>query len=148
MQCYVDANDGNCPDTRRSVSGYCIFLGSNLISWRSKKQSTVSRSSAEAEYRSMGASVAELLWISYLLHDLQLKLALPISLWCDNQAAIQITANAVYHERTKHLEIDCHFIRHHYRSRFIHPRHVPSKQQVANLFTKALPNPVHSKFVC
>lgn len=121
LKCYTDADNANCSDTRRSVSGNCVYLGKNLIFWRSKKQSTVSRSSAKAEYKSMGNAVTELLWIYYLLKDLAVTIPLPVTMCYDNQAAIQIIENPVYHERTKHLEVDCHFIRH---TGFIKPVHI------------------------
>ncbi|XP_019225887.1 PREDICTED: uncharacterized protein LOC109207428 [Nicotiana attenuata] len=76
-----------------------------------KKQSTVSRSSAEDEYRSMATIVAELVWVHGLLEELGMKVDLPMELHCDNKAALQIASNPMYHERTKHIEIDCHFIR-------------------------------------
>ncbi|KAL0423307.1 UNVERIFIED_CONTAM: Retrovirus-related Pol polyprotein from transposon RE1 [Sesamum radiatum] len=122
----------------RSVTGFCIFLGSSLISWKTKKQASVSRSSAEAEYRSMGSTVCELLWISYLLHEFQIDLQLPIPFWCDNKTALHITANPVFHERTKHLDINCHLVRDQFKLGFISPAHVPGSQQLADLFTKAV----------
>lgn len=106
LQAYCDADWGTCPDTRKSITGYCIFLGSALISWKSKKQNIVSRSTAEAEYRSLGTTTCELQWISYLARDLHFSIPTSIPLWCDNQAALHIVANPVFHERTKHLDID------------------------------------------
>ncbi|KAL0353420.1 UNVERIFIED_CONTAM: Retrovirus-related Pol polyprotein from transposon RE2 [Sesamum angustifolium] len=93
---YTDASWTSCPESRRSITGFCIFLGSSLVSWKTKKQSPVSRSSAEAEYRSMGAAVCELLWLSYHLHALHIPFSTPVPFWCDNQAAIHITANPVF----------------------------------------------------
>ncbi|KAL0358345.1 UNVERIFIED_CONTAM: Retrovirus-related Pol polyprotein from transposon RE1 [Sesamum angustifolium] len=86
---------GPLPESRRSITGFCIFLGSSLVSWKTKKQSTVS-APAEAEYRSMGAAVCELLWLSYLLHALHIPFSTPVPFWCDNQAAIHITANPMF----------------------------------------------------
>lgn len=138
---YSDASWGSCHLTRESFTGYCVLLGTNLISWRSKKQSTISGSSTEAEYRIMSTTVCQLLWITYILKDLHIPISLLIPLWCDNQAAIHISANSVFHKCIKHLEIDCHLVRHHYKQGFIEAMHISSTSQLANLFTKALATP-------
>ncbi|KAL2247811.1 UNVERIFIED_CONTAM: Retrovirus-related Pol polyprotein from transposon RE2 [Sesamum indicum] len=139
LQVFCDADWGACLDSRCSLTGFAIFLGPSLISWKTKKQSTVSRSSAEAEYRSMAATSCELQWIAYLLKDFGVSVTVPIPFHCDNQAAIHIMANPVFHERTKHLDIDCHVVRNCYKSGFIQPVFVQSRDQVADLFTKSLP---------
>eukprot|EP00257_Ricinus_communis_P023174 XP_015583089.1 uncharacterized protein LOC107262327 [Ricinus communis] len=95
---FCDANWAACSNTRKSITGFCIFLGNSLLSWKAKKQSTISKSSTEAEYRSMSNTVYELQWISYLLQDFGFKLNLPIPLFCDNKAAIHIATNHVFHE--------------------------------------------------
>lgn len=94
-----------------SISGYYVVLSNALIAWRTKKQTTISRSSAEAEYHSMTAITCELTWLRYLLHDLCIDHSEPATLYCDNQGAIHIAANPIYHERTKHIELDCHIVR-------------------------------------
>ena len=96
---------------RLSTIGYCTFLGGNLVSWRSKKQNVVARSSAEVEFRDMTTSVCELLWVKIIMEDLKVQLSKPIKLYCDNKSTINIAHNPVQHDRTKHIEIDRHFIK-------------------------------------
>jgi hypothetical protein len=108
---YTDADWAGCPNTRRSTSGFCIFLGDNLISWSSKRKLTVSRSSAEAEYRSVAHAVAESTWLRQLLQELHQVPAKSTVVYCDNISAVYMSANLVQHRRTKHIEIDIHFVR-------------------------------------
>nr|XP_016462917.1 PREDICTED: uncharacterized mitochondrial protein AtMg00810-like [Nicotiana tabacum] len=104
---FCDADWAACPLTRKSVAGFLVKVGDSLISWKSKKQTTVSQSSAEAEYRSLATTVAELIWLYGLLTEVDTKIQLPINIYSVNKTAIQIAANLVYHERIKHIEIDC-----------------------------------------
>jgi len=108
---YCDSDWGSCCDSRKSTTGFCILLGSSPLSWKVKKQSVVTRSSVEAEYRAMASTCYEIVWLLALLGDLGLSQLTPVTLYCDNQAALHISANLVFHKRTKHIEVDCHYIR-------------------------------------
>uniref|UniRef100_A0A1S4BN74 Uncharacterized mitochondrial protein AtMg00810-like n=1 Tax=Nicotiana tabacum TaxID=4097 RepID=A0A1S4BN74_TOBAC len=111
VQVYCDSDWGPCPDSRRSVTSFCILLGGSLVCWKSKKQAVISLSSAEAEYRSLSKVVAEVTWLARLLVDFGITDLSSIPIYCDNQTTIHITKNHVFHERTKHIELDCHFVR-------------------------------------
>uniref|UniRef100_A0A7N2MIJ2 Retrovirus-related Pol polyprotein from transposon TNT 1-94 n=1 Tax=Quercus lobata TaxID=97700 RepID=A0A7N2MIJ2_QUELO len=139
LHAFSDADWAGDPTDRRSTTGYCFLLGSSLISWRSKKQTFVARSSTEAEYRALADTTSELLWLRWLLKDLGVSTSSATSLYCDNQSAIHIAHNDVFHERTKHIEIDCHFIRYHLVHGALKLFSVSSKDQLANIFTKSLP---------
>uniref|UniRef100_A0A2N9H409 Integrase catalytic domain-containing protein n=1 Tax=Fagus sylvatica TaxID=28930 RepID=A0A2N9H409_FAGSY len=136
---YTDADWAGSPSDRKSTTGYCTFIGGNLVTWRSKKQSVVARSSAEAEYRAMAHTTCELTWLRTVLQEFGLLTQGPTPLYCDNQAAIHIASNPVFHERTKHIEVDCHFVRSKVESKDIITPFVPSGSQLADIFTKALP---------
>ena len=115
-----------------------MFVGGNLVSWKSKKQSVVSRSSVESEYRAMTQSVCEIMWPHQLLIEVDIMTPIPIKLWCDNQTALHIASNPVFHEWTKHIEIDCHFVCEKIQPGLISTGYVKTREQLSDIFTKAL----------
>lgn len=118
-------------------------MGGSLISWKSKKQYTIYLSSAEAKYRSLRRVTAELAWLSRLLCEFDILNINLIPIKCDNMAAIYISKNPVYHERTKHIEIDCHFVREKLGSDLVSLSYTPTSTQLADIFTKSLPGVHH-----
>ncbi|XP_021849191.1 uncharacterized mitochondrial protein AtMg00810-like [Spinacia oleracea] len=138
MIAYSDADWAGCPDSCRSTTGYAIFLGGNLISWRSKKQPTVSKSSTEAEYRAVAYTVQDTLWIRSLLAELGIVIRAPVKLFCDNISASYLAVNPVQHDRSKHIKIDYHFVRERVAHGDLVVPYVPTELQFADIFTKGL----------
>lgn len=141
LTAYCDSDWSVCPLTRRSLSAYIVLFDNSPISWQTKKQRTVSRSSAEAEYRSMAATTCELKWMKGLFRAFGFTHDRPMHLFCDSRAAIHIAKNPVFYERTKHVENDCHTVRDAVQDKLITTEHISTKEQPADLLTKALPTP-------
>ena len=141
LEGFSDADWATNLDDYKSMSGLCVFLGGNLITWSSKKQNAVSRSSTKSEYRALATTTAELVWIQNLLTEIGIPLQTqPPILWCDNIGAQALASNPVHHARTKHIEIDVHFIRNLVAEKKLEVRYVSSNNhQPADLFTKPLP---------
>uniref|UniRef100_A0A2N9IQ13 Integrase catalytic domain-containing protein n=1 Tax=Fagus sylvatica TaxID=28930 RepID=A0A2N9IQ13_FAGSY len=136
LSCFTDADYAGSQTDRRSTTGLSTFYGNHLISWKSKKQAVVSRSSAEAEYRAMAQGTCEILWLRSILNELGFTEKDSSQLFCDNKSAIMLASDSVLHERSKHIEVDIHFIREKIRSGIIVPSFVPSSDQTADVLTK------------
>ena len=136
---YSDSDWGGSVD-RKSISGNCFSLGENstLISWRSKKQNTVALSTCESEYCAITESLKEALFLKQLLVDMVGKYERPVLLFVDNQGAIELSRNPVFHQRTKHIDIKYHFIRSHVENKFITLKYIPSANNLADPFTKPI----------
>ena len=109
----------DCLDTKRSITGYAIYICNSLISWKSKKQTTVSRSSWETEYRALTSATCELQWLTFLLEEFKVHFQHPATLYCNNKFALHIVVNLVFHERTKHIEINCYIVQEKVMTRLV-----------------------------
>lgn len=146
LEAYCDSDWGSNLDSTRmlkSITGMCLMLGSSLVIWHSSKQKVISRSTAEAELRAIADTACELSWLNLLLTELQLPQQLPIVIHTDNQAALDIAADPVFHPKTKHFALDCHFVREQVQSLLIKPQYLPSSLQLADVFTKGLGRQAH-----
>lgn len=138
VQYFSNSDWGGCPDDRRSTNGYAIYLGNNLVSWIAKKQPTIARSSTESEYKSMANATAEIMWLHSLLNELGCPPSTPATLWYDNVGAIYLSANPVFHARTKHIELDYHFVREKIQQGKVIVKFISSEDQIADILTKPL----------
>jgi hypothetical protein len=147
LQAYSDATWASDPSDRRSLSAYCVFLGSSLIAWKTKKQIAVSRSSAEAELRAMAAVTAEVTWLRWLLDDFGVPATGPTPIFSDSTGAISIARDPVKHELTKHIGVDVFYMRSQVHDQVVALHYVPSEIQLADFFTKAQTRAHHSYFL-
>lgn len=144
---YVDADWAGCVNTRRSTSGYVFFMGGAPVSWSSKRQSVVALSSTEAEYIALTRGAQQAMWMKYWLDEVDLPEDFPFDLFCDNLGAISLTETTKAHGLSKHLQIRFHYIRDRVEANEIQVQSISSHNNIADIFTKALPKPLHQKFV-
>ena len=123
-------------------------MGHNPISWQSKKQSSVSRSSTKAEYKALSHCASDVIWIRLLLKDLHQFLSMPPLLHCDNLSALSLCSNPVFHTRIKHLDTDFHFVREKVQKKDLQVQYVPTAEQTADVLTKGLHGPAFFKHCC
>ena len=135
---YTDADWASDVDCHHSFTGNVFMLSGGAISWLSQKQATVALSTAETEYNTMGSATQESIWLRQLLSDLQFDIRSPTELWEDNQGSIAMAKNPVGHKRTKHIDIRHHFIREAVQTGTISLSNCPTKEMVADIFTKPL----------
>ncbi|XP_071740973.1 uncharacterized mitochondrial protein AtMg00810-like [Rutidosis leptorrhynchoides] len=143
---YSDADWARCIETCRSTYGYSIFLGGNLVSWSAKKQPSVARSSCESKYLALANTAAEIVWITHLLKELHVIPPTRPTILCDNKSAIFLSQNLVSHKRSKHIDIDYHFVRELVSSGRLYKKFVPTTLQLADVFTKSLSRPLFESF--
>ena len=135
---YCDSDWAGDSDSRKSVSGYCFSIGSGAVSWTSKKQPTVALSSTEAEYKAACIAACEVVWLRRILMDVAVPIRTATVLRCDNQSCMAIAKNPVFHARTKHIEIQYHYVRELINDEIVELEYCPTSENAADIFTKAL----------
>lgn len=146
LSAFSDADWAGNPDDCRSTGGYAIFFCGNLVSWSSRKQATVSRSSTESKYKDVADATAEVIWLQVLLRELEIPQPRPPTLWCDNLGATYLSANPIFHRRSKHIEVDYHFVPERVASKQLEVRPISTKDQLADALTKPLVAPTFIRF--
>jgi hypothetical protein len=137
---FSDASFACCPDSGRSIGAYCFSLGeSGVVSWCARKQKTVAQSSCDAEYIAVSEAAREAMWLRMLTTELGFPPLRPTPLLCDNQAALVLAEDPSFHTRAKHINIKWHYIRECTENSNISVSYVPSRDNVADILTKALP---------
>jgi len=136
---FTDVDLAGSIDDRMSTGDYLVFCGQTPISWKSSKQRTVARSSTEGEYKALADGTAEVIWLQYLLTDLHVPSDSAPIIWCDILDATYLSANPIFHARTKHVEVDYHFVRDCVAKKEIQICFITSRDQLADVFTKPLP---------
>jgi hypothetical protein len=147
LNAYSDADWARDLDTRRSTTGFGIFLGNTCISWKSKLQPTVAKSTTEAEYMAISDTCDELLYLKHIATDMGIDVSAAITIKEDNQGCIAISKNNIINSRTKHIDIKYHAIREQINNKVINVQYVKSGENIADIFTKALSKPLHQKHV-
>ena len=140
LQAFSDGDWASYPDSKRSIAGYVLLFENSHVTWKSKKQPTVSKPSSEAEYRAVAIAASKVSWDVRLLDDLGITNLKLVTFNCDNQSALYIAKNPVFHERTKHTELDCHFTRDKVLEGLLQLTYLPTKSQLADMFTKVTPS--------
>jgi len=138
LSVFSDSDWGGVHSAGRSTTAYLLYLGTNIVSWKSTRQKSVSRSSTEAEYKALANASAELIWLKHLLQELGISIKITPTLFCDNTGATYLCANPVYHSRMKHIALDYHFVREQISAGQLKVLHVHSQDQLADMLTKPL----------
>lgn len=141
VQSFFDSDWATCPHTRCSITCYFLLFGQLTVSRKSNEQSTVSRSSSEDEYRAMASTTSEVTWIFQLLEEMGANNLKPVTLHSDNQSALYIAKNQVFHDRTKHIEIDCHFTQDNVIEGLLQLSYLHTRHQLAYILTNSRPSP-------